>query len=375
MMLAAEFVLLTPLLVNVLVVAVILLLTLVVLGNSDGTRGQALPDLEEDPDPVQVAYLRRQTSGLIELVMFDLVEQGRLEVIEDDEDEEFWSVQQVPGSQPPEPDDPWPGQESASETEEEDEQQQDEEMEDDEQEDEEQQQPDEEPEDEEPEQDEQEPGLDPRTFSPRELVYRYFETPKFPRQSLRYGGGIHSLLTYYTLPIQQRMVQRQLMRSVASPQGCASGCLLLVGIISLVSFMIGTFYRFAMMAIREGQYLPLVVFVVTLIALRMLMKFGRIRLVKIFGFLRPRSSLGERYLEALESRFDSMLPSPKSGGNGQGGKEGILDSISPDQRQAMERLAVAVFGSWVLAGGPYEDLAFYLGTADPEEPAGPQESS
>ena len=374
MMLAAEFVLLSPLLVNVLVVAVILLLTLVVLGNSDGTRGQALPDLEEDPDPVQVAYLRRQTSGLIELVMFDLVEQGRLEVIEDDEDEEFWSVQQVPGSQPPEPDDPWPGQESAGETEEQDEQQQDEEMEDDGQEDEEQQQ-DEEMEDDEQEQDEQEPGLDPRTFSPRELVYRYFETPKFPRQSLRYGGGIHSLLTYYTLPIQQRMVQRQLMRSVASPQGCASGCLLLVGIISLVSFMIGTFYRFAMMAIREGQYLPLVVFVVTLIALRMLMKFGRIRLVKIFGFLRPRSSLGERYLEALESRFDSMLPSPKSGGNGQEGKEGILDSISPDQRQAMERLAVAVFGSWVLAGGPYEDLAFYLGTADPEEPAGPQESS
>ena len=105
------------------------------------------------------------------------------------------------------------------------------------------------------------------------------------------------------------------------------------------------------------------------------MKFGRIRLVKIFGFLRPRSSLGERYLEALESRFDSMLPSPKSGGNGQGGKEGMLDSISADQRQAMERLAVAVFGSWVLAGGPYQDLAYYLGTADPEEPAGPQESS
>ena len=370
MMLAAEVVLLSPLLVNVLVVAVILLLTLVVLGNSDGTRGQALPDLEEDPDPVQVAYLRRQTSGLIELVMFDLVEQGRLEVIEDEEDEEFWSVQQVPGSQPPEPDDPWPGQESAGETGEQDEDEQDEEMEDDGQEDEQQQEQDEEMED-----DEQEQGLDPRTFSPRELVYRYFETPKFPRQSLRYGGGIHSLLTYYTLPIQQRMVQRQLMRSVASPQGCASGCLLLVGIISLVSFMIGTFYRFAMMAIREGQYLPLVVFVVTLVTLRMLMKFGRIRLVKIFGFLRPRSSLGERYLEALESRFDSMLPSPKSGGNGQGGKEGILDSISPDQRQAMERLAVAVFGSWVLAGGPYEDLAFYLGTADPEEPAGPQESS
>ena len=374
MMLAVEVVLLSPLLVNVLIVAVVLLLTLVVLGNSDGTRGQALPDLEEDPDPVQVAYLRRQTSGLIELVMFDLVEQGRLEVIEDDEDEEFWSVQQVPGSQPPEPDDPWPGQESAGETEEEDEQQLDEELEDDEPEQDDELE-DEELEDDEQEQDEQEQGLDPRTFSPRELVYRYFETPKFPRQSLRYGGGIHSLLTYYTLPIQQRMVQRQLMRSVASPQGCASGCLLLVGIISLVSFMIGTFYRFAMMAIREGQYLPLVVFVVTLIALRMLMKFGRIRLVKIFGFLRPRSSLGERYLEALESRFDSMLPSPKSGGNGQGGKEGILDSISPDQRQAMERLAVAVFGSWVLAGGPYEDLAFYLGTADPEEPAGPQESS
>ena len=364
MMLAAEVVLLSPLLVNVLVVAVILLLVLLVFGNSDATRGQALPDLEEDPDPVQVAYLRRQTSGLIELVMFDLVEQGRLEVIEDEEDEEFWAVQQVPGSQPPEPGDPWPGQELASETIEQDEEQQDEEMEDDEQQ-----------EDELAEDEEQEKKIDPRVFSPRELVYRYFETPKFPRQSLRYGSGIHSLLTYYTLPIQQRMVQRQLMRSVASPQGCASGCLLLVGIISLVSFAIGTFYRFAMMAIRDNQYLPLVVFVVALFALRMLMKFGRIRLVKIFGFLRPRSSLGERYLEALESRFDSMLPSPKSGGNGQGGKEGMLDSISPDQRQAMERLAVAVFGSWVLAGGPYEDLAFYLGTADPEEPAGPPGNS
>jgi hypothetical protein len=372
MMLAAEVVLLSPLLVNILVVAVVLLLALMVLGNSDGTRGQALPDLEEDPDPVQVAYLRRQTSGLIELVMFDLVEQGRLEVIEDEEDEEFWAVQQVPGSQPPEPDDPWPGQESAGETDEEEEEEEEEEedeIEDDEQEDE--QIEDDEQEEDEQEQDEQEQGLDPRAFSPRELVYRYFETPKFPRQSLRYGGGIHSLLTYYTLPIQQRMVQRQLMRSVASPQGCASGCLLLVGIISLVSFAIGTFYRFAMMAIRDNQYLPLVVFVVALFALRMLMKFGRIRLVKIFGFLRPRSSLGERYLEALESRFDSMLPSPKSGGNGQGGKEGMLDSISADKRQAMERLAVAVFGSWVLAGGPYQDLAYYLGTADPEEPAGP----
>jgi hypothetical protein len=362
MTLAAEVVLLSPLLVKILVVAVVLLLALMVLGNSDGTRGQALPDLEEDPDPVQVAYLRRQTSGLIELVMFELVEQGRLEVIEDEEDEEFWAVQQVPGSQPPEPDDPWPGQESAGETDEEEEEEEDDEQEDEQFEDDEQE-------------DEQQQGLDPRAFSPRELVYRYFETPKFPRQSLRYGSGIHSLLTYYTLPIQQRMVQRQLMRSVASPQGCASGCLLLVGIISLVSFAIGTFYRFAMMAIHDNQYLPLVVFVVTLFALRMLMKFGRVRLVKIFGFLRPRSSLGERYLEALESRFDSMLPSPKSGGNGKGGKEGMLDSISADQRQEMERLAVAVFGSWVLAGGPYQDLAYYLGTADPEEPAGPQESS
>ena len=365
MMLVAEAMLLTPLLVNVLIVAVVLLALLLIFGNSDATRGEHLPELEEDPDPVEVAYLRRQTSGLVELVMFDLVEQGRLEVFEDEEDEEFWAVRQVQGSQPPEPGDPWPGHGSAADQQPDSDPGEDvpgEELPDD---------GDEEDEGDDGEQDQTEGDSDQQVFSPHQLVYRYFETSKYPRQALRLGGGIHSLLTYFTLPIQQRMVERHLMRSVASSQGCASGCLLLVGIVSLVSFMIGTFYHFAVMAFRDGEYLPLAVYVGVLLALRLLVKLSRIRLVKVFGFLRPRTNLGDRYLEALESRFDSMLPSPLSGDNGQGRAAASIDSVSAEQREAMERLAVAVFGSWVLSGGPYEDLAFYLGTADPGEQAGP----
>ncbi|MFP6592578.1 MAG: hypothetical protein VCE12_18880, partial [Candidatus Latescibacterota bacterium] len=115
MILAAEAPLLTPLLIQMLVVGAALLLGLLFFGSGDVTRRQPLPELEEEPDPVQVAYLRRQTSGLIELVMFDLVEEGLLEVVEVEEDEEFWSVQQVEGSEPPQPGDPWPGQQRLEE--------------------------------------------------------------------------------------------------------------------------------------------------------------------------------------------------------------------------------------------------------------------
>ncbi|MDP7204185.1 MAG: hypothetical protein QGH11_01345 [Pirellulaceae bacterium] len=354
MILAAEAPLLTPLLVQMLVVGAALLLGLLFFGSGDVTRRQPLPDVEEDPDPVQVAYLRRQTSGLIELVMFDLVEEGLLEVVEVEEDEEFWAVQQVDGSEPPQPEDPWPGQQR---------------LEDDE--------PEEVLEDEEPDEDGceregggEEDGEDESTarplVSPSQLVYHYFDTPKFPRQSLRPGGGLHSLLAYFTLPIQRQMVERHMMRSVASFQGCASGCLMAVGILALVAFVFGTFYYYVTLAF-DGRPLPLVVLTVSMLVLRQLIRVTRFRLMKFFGFLRPRTSWGERYLEELESRFDSFLPAPGADGNGQQGAVRSLQFTSGEQRQALERLAVAVFGSWVLAGGPYEDVAFYLGTADPEE--------
>ena len=379
MILAAEAPLLTPLLIWMLVGGAALLLGLLFFGSGDVTRRQPLPELEEEPDPVQVAYLRRQTSGLIELVMFDLVEEGLLEVVEVEEDEEFWSVQQVEGSEPPQPGDPWPGQQRL----EEEELDADEEGEDDEEELEEEDLEDEELDDEE-ESDDGDEDLDDEDdekkaasgppVSPNQLVYHYFDTPKFPRQSLRPGGGLHSLLAFFTLPIQRRMVERHMMRSVASFQGCASGCLMAVGILTLVAFVFGTFYYYVTLAF-DGHYLPLIVLTVSMLVLRQLIRVTRFRLVKFFSFLRPRTSWGERYLEELESRFDSLLPTPEADGNGQQGAARSLQFTSGEQRQTLERLAVAVFGSWVLAGGPYEDIAFYLGTADPEESDGPKDSS
>ena len=79
-------------------------------------------------------------------------------------------------------------------------------------------------------------------------------------------------------------------------------------------------------------------------------------------------------MEELESRFDSFLPSRDPDGNGEQRTASRLEFTSAEQRQSLERLAVAVFGSWVLLGGPHEDLAFFLGTADPGEPAGPGEA-
>jgi hypothetical protein len=94
----------------------------------------------------------------------------------------------------------------------------------------------------------------------------------------------------------------------------------------------------------------------------------------LFRFLRPRTSWGEQYLEELESRFYALLPGrAEAGENGHGNETSPLMFASAEQRASLERLAVALFGSWVLVGGPYEDLAFYLGTADPEEPASPAE--
>ncbi len=379
MILAAEAPLLTPLLIWMLVGGAALLLGLLFFGSGDVTRRQPLPELEEEPDPIQVAYLRRQTSGLIELVMFDLVEEGLLEVVEVEEDEEFWSVQQVEGSEPPQPGDPWPGQQRL----EEEELDADEEGEDDEEELEEEDLEDEELDDEE-ESDDGDEDLDDEDdekkaasgppVSPNQLVYHYFDTPKFPRQSLRPGGGLHSLLAFFTLPIQRRMVERHMMRSVASFQGCASGCLMAVGILTLVAFVFGTFYYYVTLAF-DGHYLPLIVLTVSMLVLRQLIRVTRFRLMKFFSFLRPRTSWGERYLEELESRFDSLLPTPEADGNGQQGAARSLQFTSGEQRQTLERLAVAVFGSWVLAGGPYEDIAFYLGTADPEESDGPKDSS
>jgi hypothetical protein len=429
MMLVAEAELLTPLLIQMLVVGAGLLLGLLFFGSGDATRGQPLPDMEEEPDPVQVAYLRRQTSGLIELVMFDLLEQGRLEVVENEEDEEFWSVRQLEGSEPPEAEDPWPGQRVADDDEQDldddgelddddgeldDDEERDgamrikskvskreeiweaynkrsaeeDELEDDELDGDEEDELDEDEldgedddeldgeeldEEDDEELDEEESAVDGLPASPGELVYRYFETPKYPRQALRPGGGLHSLLTFYTLPIQRLMVERHLMRSVASFQGCASGCLMAIGIITLVAFVMGTFYHFITLAF-DGHYLPLVVFTVSLLLLRQLGRMTRFRLIRIFRFLRPRTSWGERYLQGLESRFDSLMPSRELDGNGEQGKASTLEFASAEQRQSLERLAVAVFGSWVLVGGPHEDLAFFLGTADPGEPAGPGEA-
>ncbi|MFP6751486.1 MAG: hypothetical protein VB855_07415 [Pirellulaceae bacterium] len=391
MILAAEAPLLTPLLIQMLVVGAALLLGLMFFGSGDVTRRQPLPELEEEPDPVQVAYLRRQTSGLIELVMFDLVEEGLLEVVEVEEDEEFWSVQQVEGSEPPQPGDPWPGQQRLEEEEldadeegEDDEEQlEEEDLEDEEldeedlddedlDDEEESDDGDEELDDEDAEDDEKEAASGP-PVSPNQLVYHYFDTPKFPRQSLRPGGGLHSLLAFFTLPIQRRMVERHMMRSVASFQGCASGCLMAVGILTLVAFVFGTFYYYVTLAF-DGHYLPLIILTVSMLVLRQLIRVTRFQLMKLFGFLRPRTSWGERYLEELESRFDSLLPTPEADGNGQQRSARSLQFASGEQRQTLERLAVAVFGSWVLAGGPYQDIAFYLGTADPKESDGADDS-
>lgn len=379
-MILAEAPLLTPLLIQMLVVGAALLLGLLFFGSGDVTRRQPLPELEEEPDPIQVAYLRRQTSGLIELVMFDLVEEGLLEVVEVEEDEEFWSVQQVEGSEPPQPGDPWPGQQRLEEDLEDegldDEELEDEDLEDEDLDDEDlddEEESDDGDEDLDDEDDEKKAASGP-PVSPNQLVYHYFDTPKFPRQSLRPGGGLHSLLAFFTLPIQRRMVERHMMRSVASFQGCASGCLMAVGILTLVAFVFGTFYYYVTLAF-DGHYLPLIVFTVSMLVLRQLIRVTRFRLMKFFSFLRPRTSWGERYLEELESRFDSLLPPLKADGNGQQGAARSLQFTSGEQRQTLERLAVAVFGSWVLAGGPYEDIAFYLGTADPEESDGPKDSS
>lgn len=393
MMLAAEPLLLTPLLVNLLVVGVMLVLVALVLfiiSNRDATRRREPPTVEEDPDPVHVAYLRQQSAGLVELVMFDLVAQGRLEVIEEDEDEEFWAMQQVADSDLPESEGLWPvlevpaEQHDAGEADLEDDDPGDEDLEqyekeaDEEEADEEE--ADEEEDDEEEEEDRQlmmqeamEASLRNQT-GPHPLFYMYFDTPKFPRQSLGQRGGIRSMLTQHAIPIQRKMVQRELVRPLVTSQGCTAGCLMLMGVIITVAFVIGTFVHFSRMAFNDGEYLPLLFFTLSLVVLRLMMVFGRRRLGMLFRFLRPRTSWGEQYLEELESRFYALLPGrAEAGGNGHGNETSPLMFASAEQRASLERLAVALFGSWVLVGGPYEDLAFYLGTADPEEPASPAE--
>ena len=382
MMLAAEPLLLTPLLVKLLVVGIMLVLVALVLfiiSNRDATRRREPPTVEEDPDPVHVAYLRQQSAGLVELVMFDLVAQGRLEVIEEEEDEEFWAMQQVADSELPESEGLWPVLEVPAEqpdTGEAD-------LEDDDPGDEDLEQYEEEVGEEEADeveadrqlmmQEAMEASLRNQT-GPHPLFYMYFDTPKFPRQSLGQRGGIRSMLTQHAIPIQRQMVQRELVRPLVTSQGCTAGCLMLMGVIITVAFVIGTFVHFSRMAINDGEYLPLLFFTLSLVVLRLMMVFGRRRLGMLFRFLRPRTSWGEQYLEELESRFYALLPGrAEAGGNGHGNETSPLLFASAEQRASLERLAVALFGSWVLVGGPYEDLAFYLGTADPEEPASPAE--
>ena len=77
MMLVAEVVLLSPILDWLLIIAVGLLALMFLVAPRDITRQQQLPQVDEEPNPLEVAYLRRQSSGVIELVIYDLVEAGR----------------------------------------------------------------------------------------------------------------------------------------------------------------------------------------------------------------------------------------------------------------------------------------------------------
>ena len=333
MMLVAEVVLLSPILDWLLIIAVGLLALMFLVAPRDITRQQQLPQVDEEPNPLEVAYLRRQSSGVIELVIYDLVEAGQLEVVEDDQDEEYWGMQQVAGSTPPPVTD-----ESDDEGE--------------------------------FESDDEGPGaltLETVEMAARRMAYDYFDGPKFPRQALALNAGLRSFVGRLVLPVHQRLMQRRLMSAVASGKGCAAGCLLLSSIITAVAFLIGSFVMFATRAFQGGDVWPLLILVAVLLMLRVGMSVFKPRVTRILRFLRPRTSWGERYLEELEDRFFDMLPPPSdANGNGNGQQGLALDRLPQDQRQTLQRLAVAVFGSWVLAGGPFQDVAYYLGTADPE---------
>jgi hypothetical protein len=357
MMLVAEVVLLSPILDWLLIIAVGLLALMFLVAPRDITRQQQLPQVDEEPNPLEVAYLRRQSSGVIELVIYDLVEAGQLEVVEDDQDEEYWGMQQVAGSTPPpvtdESDD-----EGEFESDDEGEFESDGEGEfesDDEG---------------EFESDDEGPGaltLETVEMAARRMAYDYFDGPKFPRQALALNAGLRSFVGRLVLPVHQRLMQRRLMSAVASGKGCAAGCLLLSSIITAVAFLIGSFVMFATRAFQGGDVWPLLILVAVLLMLRVGMSVFKPRVTRILRFLRPRTSWGERYLEELEDRFFDMLPPPSdANGNGNGQQGLALDRLPQDQRQTLQRLAVAVFGSWVLAGGPFQDVAYYLGTADPE---------